>query len=462
MTTVLVKQALHSCDGNLLKDVVNIEHPHENYKNYVIHEYAGDVPRLCGNERSIELLLPRDMSVVMENAVVDAIESGTLFDDKKDIDNTVKYIHMTHLPHTGMMHLNLPEPHETIHAIGTVVGAMGPDGHFGHADSDIKNGANYARDLTDHYNDKDSSISDLTKDYLNVKDKNDEDSIPKDMKYSLSKVHDELDDVKKVKPEDTVDEDDYEEIGLDHEEDDDYDDDEEDDDECEECDDDECDDDEDDEEDSESDEDDEDDDEENEDEEDSDDEDDDEDDDNVDFKDEGAIENYIAKKIVKKAVKKTIKKGTKKAVKKGAKKSIKKARRRYHDEKNNDDKYGSAYHEYAMYQETGAMLIKPKKLKPIPRDVVAYIITRTNEIRDSNDQAMLSGYTCSKLELVDFYLNCIDTHDYRYIVPHNRQYLVQMQNDLNRCLQQILRVKPVNRLDRVWRLNVTYPEGFGG
>ena len=116
------------------------------------------------------------------------------------------------------------------------------------------------------------------------------------------------------------------------------------------------------------------------------------------------------------------------------------------------------YDEYEYYQESHAVLVKPKKLKPIPRDVVAYIITQKNMIRDSNDQAMLSGYCCSKLELVDFYLNCLDTNDYRYIVPHNRQYLVQMQNDLNRCLQEILRIKPINRLDRVWRVNVTYPE----
>jgi uncharacterized protein YukJ len=120
------------------------------------------------------------------------------------------------------------------------------------------------------------------------------------------------------------------------------------------------------------------------------------------------------------------------------------------------------YDEYEMYQETNAILVKPKRLKPIPRDVIAYITTQKNSIRDTNDQAMISGYTCSKLELVDFYLNCIDTKDYRYIVPHNRQYLIQMQNDLNRLLQEILRVKPVNRLDRVWRINVTYPEGYGG
>ena len=95
---------------------------------------------------------------------------------------------------------------------------------------------------------------------------------------------------------------------------------------------------------------------------------------------------------------------------------------------------------------------KPKKLKPIPRDVVVYIQVEINAIRDSNDQAMLAGYTSSKLELVDFYLNCIDTNDARYIVPHDRQYLITMQKDLNDCLQRILKIRPVNRADRVWNI----------
>lgn len=105
---------------------------------------------------------------------------------------------------------------------------------------------------------------------------------------------------------------------------------------------------------------------------------------------------------------------------------------------------------------------KPKKLKPIPRDIISYITIELNDIQDVNDQAMLSGYTCSKLELVDFYLNCIDTQDDRYIVPHTKSYLTQMQGELNKLLAAILKVKPINRNDRVWRVNVNYPDGWRG
>jgi hypothetical protein len=105
---------------------------------------------------------------------------------------------------------------------------------------------------------------------------------------------------------------------------------------------------------------------------------------------------------------------------------------------------------------------RPKRLKPIPRDVVAYITVEMKAIQNSNDQAMIAGYTCSKIELVDFYLNCIDTQDERYIVPHSREYLVQMQKDLNSLLSQILKVKPINRSMGIWKQNVTLPEGWRG
>ena len=127
-----------------------------------------------------------------------------------------------------------------------------------------------------------------------------------------------------------------------------------------------------------------------------------------------------------------------------------------------DNTFDNEYNDDDDYIGEGFMTRRPKKLKPIPRDIIPYITIEMNAIQDTNDQAMLSGYTCAKLELVDFYLNVIDTKDDRYIVPHNRQYLVTMQNELNRLLSQILRIRPINRNDRVWRVNVNYPEDWRG
>lgn len=113
------------------------------------------------------------------------------------------------------------------------------------------------------------------------------------------------------------------------------------------------------------------------------------------------------------------------------------------------------YYDDDIYEE-GFLSKKPKKLKPIPvRELVAYITVEMNAIKDSNDQAMIAGYTCSKLELIDFYISCIDANDARYIVPHSRQYLIDGQTQLNNLLTQILRVRPINKADRIWAVN--YP-----
>ena len=511
----LLHKAIQEKNSEMLQKVIALTRPEQKYSNYILMEYDGDVPRLFGDRNTIEMLIPKEMSIVYENAVVDAIESGTLFEDKEDINNKVDYITMTHLPHLGMMHKQMEEPHALHHAVGMVVGAMNPDGHFGSSDTNMENGKNFTLDLTKHGDEKDTSVMDLTNDYLDIKDKSGK-GTPVELKRSLSKVPDEVKEINEVKGEIHFDEDDYEEIGLDHEE-------------------------KDDEKDASLDEDYESDDDDKEDvEEDEktsnkkkpskkDDEDDEEDEDHdKDSDKEKSIEKFL--KSRKKDIDVDIEeengdeysrsgsnnnhRGDKVPIEFDGESAFDStgdsspdmnggiATKSDYEKSNTSERnttnafsmlnhsdsssssfetksqpgsivqrFGSKkpsprtesyryreYDEYEYYQETHAVLVKPKKLKPIPRDVVAYIITQKNMIRDSNDQAMLSGYCCSKLELVDFYLNCLDTHDYRYIVPHNRQYLVQMQNDLNRCLQEILRVKPINRLDRVWQVNVTYPQ----
>ena len=105
----------------------------------------------------------------------------------------------------------------------------------------------------------------------------------------------------------------------------------------------------------------------------------------------------------------------------------------------------------------------PKKLKDLKmRDTISYITLEIADIKDVNDAQILSGYVCSKLEITDFYISCVDNNDPKYIVPHTRPQLVQFQNDLNRLLTQILKIRPVNRADRTWMINVNYPENWRG
>jgi hypothetical protein len=213
----LLHKAIQEKNSEMLQKVIALTRPEQKYSDYILMEYDGDVPRLFGDRNTIEMLIPKEMSIIYENAVVDAIESGTLFEDKEDINNKVDYITMTHLPHLGMMHKHMEEPHALHHAVGMVVGAMNPDGHFGSSEANMENGKNFTLDLTKHGDEKDTSVMDLTNDYLDIKDKSGN-GTPVELKRSLAKVPDEVKEINEVKAEDTVDEDDYDEIGLDHEE----------------------------------------------------------------------------------------------------------------------------------------------------------------------------------------------------------------------------------------------------
>lgn len=628
----IICESVKTRDMDSLNKALHIVFPDrmEN-KELLVYEYDGSVPRLFGDDRHIELMLPEDMNEIVENAVVDAIENGTLFDDADHVKNAATYITMTKLPVNGMVNRGIDEPIGMKHAIGSVVGAMNSDGRFGADEEDIENGKNFAHDIIDH-GDEDNAQS-LVASYIDAKDRN---KLPIEFRRSLKDLGKEINDVKSVKPEDSISSSDLDN-GLDMKKvkemgsigDDGVDD-------VEEC---GC----------------------------------------QCVEEEGEMEpgetpttptsveteyaddidieeyynfteldelyqelddiyasmssyelNYFLEngevpdqnkqskiadtwdrikqwfkrtfltivtkfrkmqtdhaldKIIKAAQDgKTIgiiknfpfyipgKTGadasslnmalnliinnltvSETPVNKGIEilkneceilnDVINKQKQMLKNSKNSEKDYYSgdqvfralktakysmsintetmnqginlfktwdksnrkfngneydakAWREYMGYfvkyylnimtynanvfqshsieetknendsnnTENGdvvgeSFFRRPKKLKPIPRDVVAYITVEINAIQDANDQAMLAGYTCAKLELVDFYITCLDTNDDRYIVPHTRQYLVQMQNDLNRLLTRILQLRPVNKSDRMWKVNVTLPEG---
>ena len=357
-----------------------------NDKEFIIHEYDGDVPRLFGDESHIELMLPNVMDTVMENAVVDAINSGSIFDDAENVNNTAKYISMTKYPTCAMVNRGMDEPKRITYTIGTVVGGMDSDGHFGRDENDVENGVNYAHDIIAHGNA--DNVHDLVASYINAKDTN---KLPIMFKKHTRGIDHEIEDIKSIKHDDIVTDEDIDR-GTFHEATPD------------------------------------------------------EMDDDIQTKKECGTVCDIDEEYDE----------SQRSPETGILPT------EYQNEEDDyvgtgemqsgeswDTPTSTTYDE--SYVEEG-FFRRPKKLKPIPRDVVAYITVEINAIKDANDQAMLAGYTCSKLELVDFYITCIDTQDDRYIVPHTRQYLIQMQNDLNRLLTRILQIRPINKNDRMWKV----------
>lgn len=121
------------------------------------------------------------------------------------------------------------------------------------------------------------------------------------------------------------------------------------------------------------------------------------------------------------------------------------------DKEHDDDDENEDDEDDENVQESVQLMQQPKRLKAIGREIISYIPTEIMQVQDTHDQMVLVGYLSSKLERVDFYLNCLDTDNGRYIVPHDRQYLLNMQRELTDLLQRVLRLKPVTKYERIWK-----------
>ena len=104
---------------------------------------------------------------------------------------------------------------------------------------------------------------------------------------------------------------------------------------------------------------------------------------------------------------------------------------------------------------------KVKKLKKIPRDLIAYITIETESIEDANDKMMIASYCLGKLDIVEWYIELIDTANPKYIVPHTRPYLVTLRTQLLECYKNIMATKIPDRKKRPY-LDIDYPAGFEG
>ncbi len=107
------------------------------------------------------------------------------------------------------------------------------------------------------------------------------------------------------------------------------------------------------------------------------------------------------------------------------------------------------------------MFKKPKKLKRIPSDLVSYIQIETEAIKDANDKMMISSYCLSKLEMVNWYLELLETGSEKYIVPQSKAHLEMIRNQLMACHKEIMSVKITRPGDRPI-VDIKYPKGYEG
>ena len=433
----------------------------------VVESYNGSELRVFNRGDKTHLMFPKQISAVQEGTLANAIESGALFDDANAVDAATTYAVGTSLPLRAMSNKGIEPPKGLINLVKPVIGTLDDNCHAQCGQIEIDNGSQCVKDIC-HTGDTGNTVSDVMSDYLGTSN---EDEISADMAKDIVSTEKELRSAVLDGPEDTLDEDDYDEVEI-------------------------------------------------------------EEgffsmltpdtsakliyhlntlndiinnpmlpdtpvvsDKNTNVLDETATEAKQASKMAAKCAengkfdKRTTQllalissasgemavaadtisnpflkpddimynePGTKEAVDKWSANKATLQKVLPEAIKNVEAGIGKEPVQEGFFN-------RPKRLKDLKmRDTVTYITLEISDIRDVNDAQILSGYVCSKLEITDFYISCLDNNDPKYIVPHTRQQLVQFQNDLNRLLTQILKIRPVNRADRTWMVNVNYPEGWRG
>lgn len=358
----------------------------------IVREYTGSGVRVGKDVKgNTRVFCPKNITPIQEGHVAQAIANGSIFDDSDEVDNNAEMIEKTCIPCNAMINSGKCPPKHLKSMITLVIGKMDDDGCVDVGDAERTNGVNLIKDLVKVHNTK-QNVNDVFDNYL---EKDPKEYYGVELGKEILEICKEIDDICSTNPEDCITDDDccdsYNGIDMDEIELGSGEYEPDDDDECDEC--------------------------------------DDESDvveETVDSK--NMPEDYNPPSMVSRI-------NTSTPSQSG---------------QNNQPCCGNL-----KVSQEGFLSKKPKRLKPIPRDIIAYITCEMNDIHSSNDQAMLSGYTCSKIELVDFYLTVLDTQDVRYVVPHNRQYLAMMKQELEKLLTQILRIRPINRSEQIWRVN--YP-----
>lgn len=112
-----------------------------------------------------------------------------------------------------------------------------------------------------------------------------------------------------------------------------------------------------------------------------------------------------------------------------------------------------------MEERIGVKIIVPEKLKRIPNDLISYIQTEAEAIKDANDKQIISSYCLSKLDTVNWYIQLLEVGSEKYVVPHTKQQLQNIRSHLMACHEMIMGAKIINHRDH---LDIKYPKGYEG
>lgn len=111
------------------------------------------------------------------------------------------------------------------------------------------------------------------------------------------------------------------------------------------------------------------------------------------------------------------------------------------------------------YYLSEAFFNKLKKLKRLDPADLDYIALEINNIKCNDDKMMIISYIYYKLDMIQYYINVLESKDKRYVVPHSMESLVAMKQRLLQYRDTVINMK----LPEVtYGLSIQFPAGYEG
>lgn len=97
-----------------------------------------------------------------------------------------------------------------------------------------------------------------------------------------------------------------------------------------------------------------------------------------------------------------------------------------------------------------------KKIDPADID---YIGLEIENIKNNDDKMMIVSYIYNKLDIIDYYIALIDSRNAKYIIPHSREALVSMREQLDEYRKQAIAKRPP---EVEYGIKIQFPSGYEG
>jgi hypothetical protein len=102
-----------------------------------------------------------------------------------------------------------------------------------------------------------------------------------------------------------------------------------------------------------------------------------------------------------------------------------------------------------------------KKLKKISDYLVTYVQNTGAEAQNSAEKERIISYAQSKIKIIDWYMALIDNDSEKYIVPHSKNYLNEIKEQLLTAIQEI-KDRRIPEIKKIGSIIIEYPEGYEG